>query len=532
MIAVNFARLCRFACMCAAVAMPAAAAPEIRAILNAASYTGSGLPKSGIARGSMFVVFGAGLGPQDLRQSAGFPLQKSLAGTSIRVTVGTTAVDALMVYAWAAQVAAILPSGTPEGIGLMQVTYNGHTSQAGAFLVVRSGPGILTQNEAGTGAALAQNVTSAADQPRNGLSRPAQPGQALTLWGTGLGPISADESAAPVPQDLNIDLQVFVGGKPAQVRYKGRSGCCAGIDQVTFDIPAGVSGCYVPVVVQVDGAPSNFTTISVAGPGGGDCTDLTGISGPMLEKLLAGGTARIGSIVLSVNSSGIVSESGIGEFFQAGLSWLASRVTPGLPSPGSCMVNPVTLSAAAGMFVDSVALDAGPLLTVSGPKGSRQVLQRYPGYYSETFAQGTVTQFLQPGTYTVDNGAGGPGVGSFQATLAFPAPLSATVQQSATGTALTWQGGDPAGYVVIQGSAQSASGATTNFTCVERTGAGQFALPPVLLSSLPGLPSGITAVAAAGTAAQNRFKANGLDLAFFSFCSPISALCNGPYFDY
>jgi uncharacterized protein (TIGR03437 family) len=516
-------------------ALPATAAPEIHAILNAASYIGSGLPNSGIARGSMFVVFGAALGPADLQQSSGFPLRKTLGGTSIRVTVGTTVVDALMVYTWATQVAAILPSSTPEGVGLMEVTYNGHASESGAFRVVRSGPGILTQNQAGTGTALAQNVNSATDQPRNTLTRPAQAGQTVTLWGTGLGPISDDESVAPVPRDLNINLQVFVGGKPAQVRYKGRSACCAGVDLITLDVPTGVSGCYVPVVIQGDGAPSNFTTISVAAAAGGDCSDLTGVPGPTLEKLLGGGTVRVGSIVLSVDSSNIISENGIGEFFQADLNWLGARLTLGLPSPGSCMVNPVKLSGPAGMYIEPTGLDAGPLLTVNGPKGSRQVLQRYAGFYSETFAQGTVTQFLQPGTYTVDNGAGGTDVGSFQATVAFPAQLSATVQQSSggtPGTVVKWQGGDPTGYVVIQGSAQSGSGVTTNFSCVERTSTGQFALPPVVMASLPGAPSGVTAGAAAGTAAQNRFKAMGLDLAFFSFCSPVSALCNWPYFEY
>ena len=131
MIASRFGGLCQLACVCMSFALPAEAAPEIHAILNAASYTGSGRPNSGIARGSMFVVFGVGLGPVDLQQSAGFPLQKTLGGTSIRVTVGATVVDALMLYAWATQVAAILPSSTPEGVGLMEVTYNGHASESG-----------------------------------------------------------------------------------------------------------------------------------------------------------------------------------------------------------------------------------------------------------------------------------------------------------------------------------------------------------------------------------------------------------------
>ncbi len=524
-------KLLKLAGVCALLALPAGAAPEIRAILNAASYAQPGMPNSGIARGSIFVVFGTELGPGDLRQAVGFPLPTSLGGTSIRVTVGATTVDALLVYVWATQVAAILPSGTPEGIGLMEVTYNGRTGQAGAFRVVRSSPGVLAQNQAGSGPTLAQNFNSAADQPRNTLSRPAQPGQVVTLWATGLGPIPDNEAMAPVPRDLNINLQVLVGGKPAAVRYKGRSGCCSGVDQIVFEVPPGVGGCYVPMVVQVDNAVSNFTTISVAGPGGSDCTDLSGISGPMLEKLQAGGNLRVGSIVLSVAKSDFVAETGIGEFFQADLTWLANRISLGLPSPGSCMVNPVKSFVPFGLAFEPVGLDAGRVLNVTGPKGSRQILQRWPGMYSEAFANGTLVQFLEPGTYTVDS-SGGPDVGPFRSTITFPAELTSTVQQSAAGTTVNWRGGDPTGYVVIQGSAPSPAGVGTSFSCVERASAGQFTVPPYVLSSLPASPSDITALTAAGSAPQNRFKAPGLDLGYFSFCSPSSALCGGGLFDY
>lgn len=525
-------KLLKLVGVCALLALPAGAAPEIRAILNAASYAPSGMPNSGIARGSMFVVFGTELGPGDLRQATGFPLTTSLGGTSIRVTVGATTVDAFLVYVWSTQVAAILPSGTPEGIGLMEVTYNGRTGQAGAFRVVRSSPGVLAQNQAGSGPALAQNFNSASDQPRNTLSRPARPGQVVTLWATGLGPISDNDAIAPVPRDLNINLQVLVGGKPATVRYKGRSGCCSGVDQIVFEVPPGLSGCHVPVVVQVDNAVSNFTTISVAGPGDSDCTDLSGISGPMLEKLQAGGNLRVGSIVLSVAKSDLVTETGIGWFVQAGLTWLANQIPLGLPSPGSCLVNPVKSSVPSyGMEVQPVGLDAGRLLNMTGPKGSRQILQRWPGAYSETFATGTQVQFLEPGTYTVDSAPGGADVGPFRATITFPAELTSTVQQSAAGTTVNWRGGDPAGYVAIQGSAPSTPGVRTSFSCVERASAGQFTVPPYVLSSLPASPSEISALIVAGSSPQNRFKAPGLDLGYFSFCSPLSALCGSWYFD-
>ena len=520
----------RLAGLCGLLAGQAGAAPQIRSILNAASYAQAGLPNSGIAQGSMFVVFGTGLGPGELRQAGGFPLQTSLGGTSIRVTVGTTTVDALMVYVLATQAAAILPSSTPEGIGLMSVTYNGHTGQAGAFRVVRSSPGVFAQNQAGNGLALAQNFNSADDQPLNALSRPARPGQAVTLWATGLGPIAGDDAMAPAPRDLNINLQVLAGGKPATVRYKGRSGCCAGADQIVFEVPQGVSGCYVPVAVQVDNVVSNFTTISVADSGGGDCTDLSGISGPMLEKLQAGGTLRVGTIMLSVARADIVTETGTGQFFQADLSFLAGQISLGLPSPGSCVVNPVKSYVPFGSGNEPVGLDAGRVLTVTGPKGSRQILQRFTGSYSETFATGTVVQFLEPGSYTVDSAPGGVDVGAFKATLSFPAELTPTVQQSAAGTTVSWRGGDPAGYVVMQGSAQTTSGVNANFVCVERTAAGQFALPPHVVSSLPGVPGDVSAMIAAGSSPQNRFKATGLDIGYLNFCSPSTPLCNGSFY--
>src|SRR5579872_7181825 len=164
--------------LCILMLSPVAVAqPQIVSILNAASYIPSGLPNSAIGQGSMFVVFGTGLGPAELKQAGGFPLPINLAGTSIRDTVDAAAVDAILVYTSATQVAAILPSSTPVGIGLLSVTYAGRTSQSGAFRIVRSAPGILTQNQAGTGPALAENFDSETDQPRNTLTRAAHPGQ-------------------------------------------------------------------------------------------------------------------------------------------------------------------------------------------------------------------------------------------------------------------------------------------------------------------------------------------------------------------
>ncbi len=534
----------KLAGLCVLMLTPAAAAPpQISAILNAASYALPGMPNSGIAQGSVFVVFGSELGPAELQQASSFPLQTTLAGTSLRVTVGTTSVDAILIYTWTNQVAAILPSNTPAGIGLLAVTYNGRTSQSGAFRILRSVPGILAQNEAGSGPALAQNFNSSADQPRNAFTRAARPGQVVTLWGTGLGPIAGNDAVVPVPQDLNLDLQLLVGGKPATVRYKGRSGCCAGVDQIVFEVPRDVEGCYVPVVVKVGDVVSNFTTISVASTGN-ICSDLSGLSGSDLEKLQSGGVMTYGSISLQVgpycgdclvNDTGTYDavtydESGGGQFFRSGLGQLFfGRVPLGLPSLGSCLVSPPSSGVSAQVTPSlPVPLDAGPVLNVSGPKGTKQIPLRSPGNYFQQFStNSSQIQYLQPGNYTVDNGAGGADVGPFRVNLTTPPPFTSALQLSATAVTVTWRGGDPTGYVTIRGftapTPPAVSGA--QFVCTERVSAGQFTLPPAVLLSLP-------ANFATSTSGRSislsylpvaTFRATGLDVGQFSYSSYLAS---------
>ena len=76
-------------CICAA-AITAFAQPSVPkgGVLNSASYALQGLPNSGIAQGSIFVVFGTGLGPSTLQKISTFPIQTTLGGTSVQVTSG------------------------------------------------------------------------------------------------------------------------------------------------------------------------------------------------------------------------------------------------------------------------------------------------------------------------------------------------------------------------------------------------------------------------------------------------------------
>ena len=245
-------------------ALPAfCAAPTIAAqgVKNAASYADPQLPNGPIAEGSIFNIFGSNLGPATLAYATSLPLPTTLSGTTINVTVGGTTVQCFMIYTSAGQVAAILPSNTPVGTGTITVSYNGTASATAPITVDKGSFGIFTLNQQGS----AQAVIQDANYQFNSATLAFQPGETVVLWGTGLGPITGSDATTPPSGNLpGINVSVTVGG--AAATYAGRSGY-AGDDQVAFTIPAGVTGCNVPVAVAVSNGAntvvSNWATMAI-----------------------------------------------------------------------------------------------------------------------------------------------------------------------------------------------------------------------------------------------------------------------------
>src|SRR4051812_20319137 len=129
----------RYVVMFSIAARLASAAPVIAkgAVYNNASYASDGALNRGIAQSSMFAVFGTGLGPATLTQIDHFPLGKELAGTSVKVSVTGTAVDAYPIYVSESQIGVMLPSTTPLGTGTITVSFQGQTSAPAPITVVR-----------------------------------------------------------------------------------------------------------------------------------------------------------------------------------------------------------------------------------------------------------------------------------------------------------------------------------------------------------------------------------------------------------
>ena len=94
-----------------------------------------------------------------------------------------------------------MPSNAPLGRVAVQVTYNAVTSNTTAATVAANSFGIFAVNSGGFGPGILQNFVAQTNQPLNSLVQTAAPGQVITLWGTGLGPVSAD-NVAPTPGNL------------------------------------------------------------------------------------------------------------------------------------------------------------------------------------------------------------------------------------------------------------------------------------------------------------------------------------------
>lgn len=490
-----------------------AANPAIAAngVKNAASYADPALPHGAIAQGSIFNVFGSNMGPASLAYASSLPLPTTLSGTQVSVTVTGSTAQCFMIYTSAGQVAAILPSTTPIGTGTITVSYNGAASATAPIKVVASSFGIFTINQQGGGQAVVQD----ANYKFNSATFAFQPGETVVLWGTGLGPISGSDADTPPSGNIpGINVTVSVGGVPAVVTYAGRSGY-SGDDQVAFTIPSAVSGCNVPVGVAVSGASgsttvvSNYTTIAV---GSGTTCSSPGLPPSFLQALASGGTVRIGSMVLARVTllSPLAPAPVTADALSGGFTQISSSVYgQGLDlNYGACAIEPSVPKST----VTETQLDGGPVINVSGPNGARQValLKGAVGSFYTNLGGGTPLPgqmvqplYLDPGNYSVDNGAGGKDVGSFKFNLTVPQPLTwtnftsnNTISRSSPVT-VNWTGGDPSLDVFLSGDSGVSAASQVSFICRAKVSDGSITVPVSILQALP-VTAIISGVAAGG----------------------------------
>lgn len=470
-------------------------------VVNAASFTSNELPGGGIARGSIFTIFGRRLGPATPTQVSAFPLGKQLAGVSINLRKGTTQLSAIPLFVLDSQINAILPSATPLGDISLQVSFNGQSSNWVPVHVVDHAPGVFTATGLGRGWAIFQNFVSPANQPLNSGTTAATPGQAGTLWLTGSGAIDGADGDTPPVGDLPYNVEIFIGGRPVTRKlYSGRAPAISGLDQYVFFIPDDApTGCFVPVYVRVAGAVSNSTTMAIM-PQGGTCSDA---HNPIAAALVKGGKIVHGLLFRGSTNAGEF--AGIDLSFsidKAAVRTMEERGGPfafdpflAMPPQGTCTSYSMSgniLTTGFQMSSGGRALDLG---TLSANLADRNVALTalQPGLFNTILGGGYPTGpplFLGSGTPSL-RASGGADGRSFDVpvapgpTLGSPNLDALTTIGRASASSVSWTAQSGVSAFLAGGVYDQPANSSGLFLCVSAPGASTLRVPDYVLSNLP-----------------------------------------------
>lgn len=237
-------------------------------VVNAAS---SAPFTAGLAPGELITLYGSGLAP-DTKIAASVPFPTSLLGVQVLIN-GT---PAPLYYVTPTQVSAVVPYGITTKVAQIQVVNNQTTSNAITAFTAATAPGIFTNNPVG---GLGYAAALHPDFSVITKSSPAQPGEYIQVYLTGLGAVSpaiqdGDVGPSSPPSTATNTFTVLLGGKPAVVAYSGLAPTLAGLYQINVQVPAGL--------------PAGDAILEISGPDADTAEALVPI----------GGTATGGSAVV------------------------------------------------------------------------------------------------------------------------------------------------------------------------------------------------------------------------------------------
>ena len=213
-----------------------------------------------ISPGSWFSIFGANLAPVTRTwQSSDFvngALPLSLEGVAVQVNGQPAAVS----YISTGQINAQAPDGVGPGTVTVQVITPSGSSSLGQVNAGSLAPGFFTFTAGGVQYAAATFEDGTVVGKRGFLgsgvaSRPAKPGDVISLWGTGFGPTTPGVAAGMLfsgaaPLAAADQLVVATGNVPANVMFAGLS--AAGLYQLNVTVPEVADGDQ-PLAAQVNG---------------------------------------------------------------------------------------------------------------------------------------------------------------------------------------------------------------------------------------------------------------------------------------
>ena len=236
-----------------------------------------------ISPGALIAIFGSDLGfgngPGNLESAVAKPLPTSLGGVSVKM--GNR--FAPLIFVAPGQIAAMVPFElTGSSTNLTIVTGPNASGNTVTVPLSPTSPGIFSVNQQGTGQGIvlhnpdpAGSIVAPAGSIPGRPSRPIRPGEFMTIYAVGLGPVTPSIPSGLAPIDAGDPLRrlvssitVRIGGQAipaANIPYAGLNPNFVALYQVDVQIPSNVqTGDAVSLqLVTAEGQASNTVTIAI-----------------------------------------------------------------------------------------------------------------------------------------------------------------------------------------------------------------------------------------------------------------------------
>lgn len=232
--------------------------PNVRPTIRSAAGAGAFGAVSTVSSGMWVEVFGISLS-STTRSWEGNDFTRDRGPTVLNgVSVSVANRPAFVAYISPSQLNVQLPDDLPTGQAELIVTNELGSSLPFRLNIVSTAPSILAPAVFAPYAAALLSDGSFVG-PVNYIPgvafRPAKPGEAITLFGIGMGPTNPRVLAGHVTPgiaSLNT-FDVSIGGKVAQVTYAGLSPSLVGLYQINLIVPQVDSG-DLPIAISANGA--------------------------------------------------------------------------------------------------------------------------------------------------------------------------------------------------------------------------------------------------------------------------------------
>lgn len=248
-------------------------------IVNGAAFN-VGVSPPHYAPGSMISIFGTDFALSGtVVNAAEIPIPTELGGVSVKIGNQLAPIFGVYDVGWGFQINAMIPYElTPaqmaSGVDVVVKTGSNSESAPVHISVASSAPRIFMLDAAKQVGAIIKYLVANGQVVGSVIvfeGTAVRASDYIEVYGHGLGPATGAGNKAAVTGmaypgatfNANDTPTVTIGGIPATVIYAGTSPCCAGLNQIDVQVPAGIQAGLRDLVVSTKSGASNIVKILV-----------------------------------------------------------------------------------------------------------------------------------------------------------------------------------------------------------------------------------------------------------------------------